>query len=294
MKDKKRVIIIDGQNWAHRAFHAHGNLQFNGRKMGMVFGFVNMLQTLFTKYPTPSKVYVCFDHARSKHRLKLLPTYKQREPKLGFDREAFDDQMKGLRSILLALGIPILYNKHTEADDFIAELTYKYQDKYKVVIASGDKDFRQLVTNNVTISDDKYGRITPKNFEKHFSIQPSQYLDYLVLVGDNSDKIPGVTGIGEKTAIKILNQYGNIENWIESTPDTIKTRQAAHILELNRTLIGLAEYRRKFGPTELVFYKDRPKPKFNEEKYIKLCKVWGLVKFRRDEFIKSFRHNSGK
>lgn len=293
-KETKRVIVIDGQNWAHRAFHAQSNLTFNGKKIGLIYGFINMLQATLSKYPAPYKVFVCFDHGRNQHRLDLLPDYKKREPKITFDRESFEEQIRGLRKILLTMGIPVLYDKMTEADDLIAEVVYKYQDKYKVIIASGDKDFRQLVTSRVTIQDEKYGRITPKNFVKHFQILPEQYADFLVLWGDSSDKIPGVTGVGEKTAIKILNEYGTIERWIADTPDTIKTRQALAIKDLNRKLINLRVFRDTFGPQEIVYFKGMKKPKFNLEKYTKLCKLYGLKKYRTEEFIKSFRHNSGK
>lgn len=293
-KIKKRVLIIDGQNWAHRAFHAQSGLMYNGKKIGLVYGFINMLNSLLVRFPHPYKVFVTFDHGRNQNRLDILPNYKNRPKKIDFDRESFEEQIGAIRKILVYMGIPVLYNKMTEADDYIAQLTFKYRDKYKVMIASGDKDFRQLVGPNVSISDDKHGRITHKNFEKLFKIKPEQYAEFLMLWGDNSDNIPGVTGVGEVTAIKILQQYGNIQTFHTKSPDTMKRRESIDIEERNRCLIDLPYFIGKFGEQELVFFKDKKKPKFHEERYIKMCQRYGLKKFRQPEFIRTFIRNSSR
>lgn len=294
-KPRKKVLIIDGQNWAHRAFHAQGNLTFNGKKMGLIYGFINMLQSTLTRFPTPKAVYVCFDHGRNQHRLDILPDYKNRPKKLDFDRESFEEQINAVRKILYYMGITCLYNKMTEADDYIAQLVADNENKYNVVICSGDKDFRQLVSKRVTIFDEKYGRITPLNFEKLFGIQPSQYADFLMMMGDASDHIPGITGVGEKTAIKMLLEWGSMKNFNDNCKlDTLKLRQSKDIYERNRTLIDLRYFLEKHGPQELHFYKDKKKPKFNSEKYVKMCVKYGIKKFRTEEFIQSFQHSLGR
>lgn len=293
-KIRKRVLIIDGQNWAHRAFHAQSGLMFQGKKIGLIWGFINMLNALTVRFPKAKKIFVTFDHGRNQHRLDLLPDYKLRPKKLDFDKESFEEQITALRKILVYMGIPVLYNKMTEADDYIAQLTFKYRDKYSVMIASGDKDFRQLVGKNVSITDDKHGRITHKNFESIFGIQPEQYADFLCWCGDNSDNIPGVQGIGEVTAVKLLKQFGNIETFNLKAPDTVKRRQSIDIYERNKSLIDLEYFINKYGEQPYVFLRDKKNPKFNEEKYLNMCKRYGLKKFSSQEFIQAFRRNIGR
>lgn len=293
-KVAKRILIIDGQNWAHRAFHAQSGLMFNGKKIGLVYGFINMINSLLVRFPKPKKIFVTFDHGRNQNRLDILPNYKLRDKKIDFDRESFEEQIGAIRKILVYMGIPVLYNKMTEADDYIAQLTFKYRDKYKILIASGDKDFRQLVGPNVSISDDKHGRITTKNFESIFGIKPEQYAEFLMLWGDTSDNIPGVRGIGEKTAIKILQEYGNLATYHTKSIDTVKRRESIEIEERNRCLIDLEYFISKYGEQELVFFKDKKKPKFHEERYLKMCQLYGLKKFRQPEFIQSLKRNIGR
>lgn len=288
-KNKKRkvIIIIDGNHCCHRAYHAMARMSYKGRGTGVVFGF---LQIMFgaTERFSPDKVIACFDGGRHKERLNILPTYKQRENRVDLDYEDFDRQRKGVMKMLYRLGIPQLRANGQEADDFIYTLVNKYEAKgWKVIIVSGDKDFRQLVSRRVWIYDNNKGVITPLNFVKNFEIRPEQYADFLCLDGDTSDKIPGVPGIGPKTAIKFLTQHGSIQNYIGDGKNSRDNKYAIirDTYHRNRVLINLRVFDQLFGPQELTYYKDKSKPKPNVDKYLTLCSKFGIKKFTEQKYL---------
>lgn len=261
-------------------------MQYKGQSTSITWGFLNILGGLLGRFK-PRRVYVCWDHGRHPKRLELLPTYKAREKRIDFDAEDYHKQLASLRDLLYYLGIPQLYANDTEADDYIYELTRRIltKTKKKAIICSGDKDFRQLVNDRIFIFDDKRGLITPLNFKKAFSINPEQYADYLCLIGDDSDKVPGVRGIGEKTAIKILEKHINVPLYIKAQPLDKFIPAIKEIYYLNRQLINLQYFHEIYGPQKLTYYRGQRKPQLNVLEYKKLCAKFGINKFVKDEFL---------
>lgn len=271
-----KILIVDGNNWAHRAYHSMNRMSYNGKGTGAIFGFLNILGSNLSKFK-PDKVFVCWDDGRNKHRLKLLSTYKKREPKISFDDEDFHRQKDIIMGMCTSLGIPQLWYPKREADDFIYSLVKKYSPKHKIVIASGDKDFRQLVTKRVLINDENKGLITPLNFKKLFGINPEQYSTYLALCGDSSDKIPGIIGCGDKTALKII--YNNtLENFRQEMVFGI-------IYDRNIKLIDLKLFDDTYGPFKLRFLNKERKPIQNIKRFKKLCELSGINKFATQQYI---------
>ncbi len=282
-----KIFIADGNNWLHRSFHAMGSMSYKGKGTGAIFGFLNLLQGNINKFK-PKKVYVPWDDGRNKHRLELLPNYKNREQKLGMDYDDLHRQKKVIQKILTSMGIAQLMHPGKEADDFIYSLVKKKSKKgVTIVIGSGDKDFRQLVNNNVWINDENKGLITPINFTKLFTINPDQYSNYLSLIGDDSDKIPGVPGFGEKTALKFLAEHYSMAAYLKSKIKHSKHDLLVETMARNRLLIDLKDFDIEYGPFKLHWLNDNPKPEKNEGRFYKLLSKQGINKFATDKFFNS-------
>lgn len=289
---KPKILIIDGNNWSHRAYHSMGTLRFGKKRMGTIFGFMNMLAASVTKFK-PKKVYVCWDGGSHPERLKIHPGYKKRTPKIDFDKDEFEKQIKVIRRLVSYLGIPQLHKPQREADDYIFQLAKRKEKKTDctIVIASGDKDFRQMVSKRIFISDENKGLITPINFMQLFGIAPEQFVFYLSMVGDASDKIPGVPGVGEKTALKIIEDFGSLKNYNLAGFGHSKYEQIHYHIGMSTSLIDLEWFfknhiKKKLDETD--FYKGKMKPKVRIEKYKELAVLWGLKKHRSEEFLELF------
>lgn len=281
-----KIFISDGNNWAHRSFHAMKNLSYAGKPSGGIFGFLNILGGNVSKFK-PKKIFVCWDDGRNKHRMKLLPNYKNRVQKLDMDYENFHSQKEVIQKLMYYLGIPQLVYPNREADDFIYSLVKKHSKdpNNRIVIGSGDKDFRQLVTNRIIIHDENKGLITPLNFRKLFNLLPYQYADYLSLCGDDSDKIPGVPGFGEKTTLDFLHTYGSVKGYLNQPIKIKKDELLRSTYSINNRLINLEHFDMVYGPFKLRYFKDNKKPKPNIEKYKKLCAKYGIKKFTTKEYL---------
>lgn len=289
---RKTILLLDGNHMLHRGYHAMGNMQFNGKGTGAIFGFLQILHGATARFK-PDKIRACFDDGRNPNRLSILPNYKNRvedreKRKITFDSEDFDRQTRYVLKMMVSLGIPTLRGKGCEADDFIYCLANQYVKKgYKVIICSGDKDFRQMVTKDIFIYDNNKGLITPLNFKKLFVIEPHQYADFLCLDGDTSDKIPGVPGVGPTTAIKLLKQWGSIQQFIGNGAN-VKDKKYVSIRDtynINNPLINLKTFHDRFGKQKMVYYKNKRKPKPNLERYSELCGKVGIRKFNTDAFL---------
>lgn len=287
---KKKILIIDGSNLAYRAYHSMSRMSYKGQGTAIQWGFLNILSGLLNRYNIGS-IRVCWDGKGSNpKRLEVLPTYRQRQEdkkRLDFDAEEFFRQREATREILYTLGIPQLVSDYVEADDYIYHLAMKaYKNsKKQILIASGDKDFRQLVNNRIGIHDEKHGYITPYNFKKLFKIEPHQYADYLCLLGDSSDKIPGVRGVGEVTACKLLTQHGTIANYLASNPKDRLADPIREIYPINRYLINLAYFVEKTGSPKVEYYKAAKKPQKNIDDYFEICSIFGINKFKTLKFV---------
>ena len=213
----KPIVLVDGSSYLYRAFHALPALSTaDGRPTGAVLGVVNMLYRLLDEYD-PERMAVVFDAPGKTFRDDLYAEYKANRPPMPDDLRA---QLEPLTSIIEAMGIVLLRIDGVEADDVIGTLAQQAADaNLDTVISTSDKDLAQLVGPHVTLVNTMDATtLDREGVERKFGVPPEKIVDYLALVGDSSDNIPGVPGVGPKTAAKWLNQYGSL--------DAIKTHAA--------------------------------------------------------------------
>ncbi len=226
----KPLILIDGSSYLYRAFHALPPLiNSQGQQTGAIFGVVNMIRKLRMEYH-PEQMVVVFDSKEKTFRDDLYEKYKA-------NRKAMPDelrpQIEPLHELIRAMGIPLLLIHGVEADDVIGTLAVK--SKQPVIISTGDKDMAQLVNKNIHLVNTMNDNLLDEKgvFEK-FGVHPNQILDYLTLIGDTSDNVPGVPGVGPKTAVKWLTQYKTLDNIIQhhkEIPGKIQDALEKHIPE---------------------------------------------------------------
>ena len=218
---KDRIFIIDGSSYLYRAYHAMPPLTASsGQPTGAIKGVTNMLMTL-KKDSEGSPIIVVFDAKGKTFRNDIYKDYKANRPPMPDDLR---EQLQPLKEIVRAIGFPLIEIDGVEADDVIATLVkIAKEKKFKTVISSLDKDLMQLVEDPIsTMMNTMTHQIfdEDKVLEK-FGVKPSQIRDMLALTGDTSDNIPGVPKVGQKTAAKWLNEYGNIDE-IKLNADHIK------------------------------------------------------------------------
>ena len=212
------LILVDGSSYLYRAYHAFPPLTNSaGEPTGAMYGVLNMLRSLLLQYQ-PSHVAVVFDAKGKTFRDDLFAEDKSRRPPMPDDRRA---QIEPLHSMVKAMGLPLLVTPGVEADDVIGTLALEAEKAgHAVLISTGDKDMAQLVTPNVTLINTMNNTILgPQEVCDKYGIPPELIIDFLALMGDSSDNIPGVPGVGEKTAQALLQGiggldalYGNLEN----------------------------------------------------------------------------------
>ncbi|MBN5183071.1 DNA polymerase I [Serratia marcescens] len=212
------LILVDGSSYLYRAYHAFPPLTNSaGEPTGAMYGVLNMLRSLLLQYQ-PSHVAVVFDAKGKTFRDDLFAEYKSHRPPMPDDLRA---QIEPLHSMVKAMGLLLLVTPGVEADDVIGTLALEAEKAgHAVLISTGDKDMAQLVTPNVTLINTMNNTILgPQEVCDKYGIPPELIIDFLALMGDSSDNIPGVPGVGEKTAQALLQGiggldalYGNLEN----------------------------------------------------------------------------------
>ncbi|MFS4459635.1 DNA polymerase I [Bdellovibrio sp. HCB2-146] len=211
----KRIYLVDVSSMFFRAFYAVRPLTSPaGVPVNAVYGFLSMIIKLF-KDEKPDHMVFCYDRKEPSFRKEMYEDYKAHRTEMPDDLSV---QIPYIKKLADLLGIPSLEVPNYEADDIIGTLTHwGRRQKMQVVIVSGDKDFGQLITDNVilydTMKDHKYDA---KGVFEKWGIRPDQFIDYLAIVGDTSDNIPGVKGVGEKGAIKLLEQFKHVEDIYEN------------------------------------------------------------------------------
>lgn len=210
----KPLILVDGSSYLFRAFHALPPLNNSkGQPTGAIYGVVNMLRKLIADY-TPAHIAVVFDAKGKTFREELYADYKANRPPMASELVS---QIAPLHKIIQAMGLPLLVVEGIEADDVIGTLASRATNQnMSVLISTGDKDFAQLVNDKITLVNTMNGEtLDPIGVEKKFGIPPNRIIDYLALVGDAVDNVPGVPKVGPKTAVKWLQQYGSLDNLIQ-------------------------------------------------------------------------------
>lgn len=241
-----RLLLVDGHAYAYRAFHAIRSLNApDGTPTNAIYGFVKMLQKMLLILE-PSHLLVLWDGGLAEERLAALPEYKANRPSTP---DALASQFPQLNDWLDAIGYPQLTRDGTEADDWIGTYARLAETAgWQVVVASSDKDFMQLVSTQVGLfnPNDKSEKVwTDADVVAKTGVQPAQIVDWLALVGDSVDNIPGVRGVGPKTATELLRRFGSIESLYARLPEVRSESQrtslmeAAEIVKRNQLMVRL-------------------------------------------------------
>lgn len=223
----KPLILVDGSSYLFRAFHAMPSLtNSKGLPTGAIYGVVAMLKKLMNNYQ-PEHIAVVFDASGPTFRNDMYAEYKANRPPMPDDLRV---QIDPLYELVEALGLPIIVMKGVEADDVIGTLARRAsRDKMPVLISTGDKDMAQLVDEYVTLSNSMTETTMDRSgvIEK-FGVPPERIIDYLALMGDTVDNIPGVYGVGPKTAAKWINEIGSLDDVIAQA-DNVKGKAGENL-----------------------------------------------------------------
>jgi DNA polymerase-1 len=240
----RRFFILDGNAYIHRAYHALPPLSTsNNQQVNAVYGFIRLLLKIKSVF-IPDYIAVCFDYPSKNFRHEIFKEYKANRKPLD---EVLISQMPLAREAVDALNISRVEIQGYEADDLIATIVkYNKKNLVQTVIVTGDKDILQLTEDeNVLVwNDSKNIMYDAKKVEDKYSVKPNQLLDIFALTGDATDNVPGIKGIGDKTAVKLLKEYGSLKNILQNA-DSIKGKvgkllqQGKGDVELSKKLIEL-------------------------------------------------------
>ncbi|OLQ95751.1 DNA polymerase I [Vibrio ponticus] len=212
------LILIDGSSYLYRAFHAYPGTMSNGEiPTNAVYGVVNMLRSMMRQFAS-DRIAVVFDAKGKTFRDDMYPEYKANRPPMPDDLRC---QIEPLHNVIRAMGLPLISISGVEADDVIGTLASQAsQQGIPVLISTGDKDMAQLVDENVTLINTMTNVVLDREgvIEK-FGIPPELIIDYLALMGDKVDNIPGVPGVGDKTATALLQGIGGLDKLFENLDD---------------------------------------------------------------------------
>ncbi len=242
-KPDNTLFLVDGSSYLYRAFHALPALNNSqGEATGAIYGVANMLRRLIRE-SNPSRAAVVFDAKGKTFRHEQYAQYKANRPPMP---DELREQLTGLKALVQAMGFPLLEIAGVEADDVIGTLCQQATAQgLNCVVSTGDKDLAQLVNSSVSLVDTmKNSTLTPDSVVDKFGVTPALIIDYLTLIGDTSDNIPGVPKVGPKTAVKWLQQYGNIDE-IVNRADEIKGKVGENLraflpqLPISRELVTI-------------------------------------------------------
>jgi DNA polymerase I len=272
------IYLVDGSSYIYRAYHAiRGLSNSQGLPTNAIFGFTRMLIKLLEDRK-PEYLMMLFDSKGPTFRHKIYEEYKAHRPTMPEDLSV---QIPYIKEVTKGLNLPSLELEGYEADDLIGTLAVKAEEAgFSVVMVTGDKDFIQLVTKNVQIWDPmKDKTITIETFQKSYNLEPAQMIDVMGLTGDVSDNIPGVPGIGPKTAISLIQTYGNIDHLYQKVDDITKKKQKENLIKfkdqayLSRRLVKIDRQ----APVEFIPETFRLSTTDNE----KLSRLFKVLEFRQ-------------
>ena len=229
MKNDYQVVLVDGSSYLFRAFHALPQLlSSKGQATGAIKGVISMIKKLINDYPD-SHVAIVFDAKGKTFRNEIYSEYKANRPPMP---DELRSQIEPIHNIIRMMGLPLLIVDDVEADDVIGTLaTQATQNKKSVLISTGDKDMAQLVSPHVTLINTMNNTLMdPDGVVEKFGVRADQIIDYLALVGDTSDNIPGVPKCGPKTAVKWLAAHESLNGVMENA-DEVKGKVGDYLRE---------------------------------------------------------------
>lgn len=240
---QKTLYLIDAHGYLHRAYHALPPLtNSKGEPVGALFGFARML-TKIIRQNRPDRLVVCFDDAAPTFRHKAYAEYKAHRKEIETELKF---QLPLARDLVEAWGLPQSVLPGYEADDLIATLAeIGSKEGYAVVVVAADKDALQLVGGNIAVLNEQKGvRYDAEGVKKKYGIRPDQLVDYFALLGDSSDNVPGVPGVGEKTATHLIQSFENLDgvySHLDEVKGSVKEKLRVHETEarLSRDLVVL-------------------------------------------------------
>ena len=286
MKDKE-LYLIDATAFCYRAFYAISGLATSfGQPTNAIYGFMNMLNKVL-KEKKPEYLAVCFDVSKDTFRLKKFAEYKIQRPPMP---DGLSSQIPLIKKIVAAYGIAILEKEGFEADDVIATLVKTAAKKrMPAVIISSDKDMLQLVDENTTVFSpykDTGTLYDEKKVLERFHARPSQIADILALMGDSVDNIPGVKGIGEKTAAELIQRFGSVENLLKHL-DTLEPERLKKLINENIDNLKLSKELAVLD-REVDIELDLEKLRINQPDYQELSNLFKYLEFKK--LLKSLPH----
>jgi len=278
MSDKS-LFLIDTTAFCYRAFYALSGLSTSsGQPTNAVYGFLNILNKVL-KDQKPDYLICCFDVSRDTFRAKKFAEYKIQRPPMP---DGLSSQIPVIKDIISAYRIPIFEKKGFEADDIIAELARKAAAKnMRVTIVSSDKDILQLVDKRITVFNpykDEGVFYDASGVKERFGVEPERIADVIALAGDDADNIPGVPGIGEKTAARLIQDHGTLAKMLKNIskvePEKIKLAISEHIqrIKLNKELVDLHQ--------RLGLKLDLKKAEVREPDYAELGRIFKKLEFK--------------
>jgi len=272
------IYLVDGSSYIYRAYHAiQGLSNSQGLPTNATFGFTRMLIKLLEDR-LPEYLIMLFDSKGPTFRHKIYEEYKANRPPMPEDLSI---QIPYIKEVTRGLNLPLLELEGYEADDLIGTLAAKAEEAgFSVVMVTGDKDFMQLVTENIHIWDPmKDKTITIETIRESFGLEPEQITDVMGLSGDTSDNIPGVPGIGPKTAIALIQTYGNIDQLYQNVDNITQKKQKENLIKfkdqayLSRRLVKIDSQ----APVEFKPENSRLGTADND----KLSKLFKFLEFRQ-------------
>lgn len=222
-QQNKTIYLVDGNSYIYRAYHAIGYLSNSkGLRTNAIFGFTKMLLKLFDD-KNPEYAAVALDSKGPTFRHEIYDQYKATRPPMPDD---LIEQLPYIKSIIQWLGVKMIEMPGYEADDIIGTLAKKGEEKgYNVVVVTGDKDFRQIISDKTSLWDTMKDKVTDLDaLHMEYGLEPAQIIDLMGLSGDTSDNVPGVKGVGEKTALTLIQDFGSLEKVYEHLEEITKKK----------------------------------------------------------------------
>lgn len=298
------VLVVDGNNTAHRARHSY-ELSYKQYDTSVSYGFLSILAANIRRFERVSSVIVCWDGGVPQFRYDRLPGYKRRDHSEEEWYPEFLRQIKELHEILPQFGVYSMRKAKTEADDLMYHAARMVSHDYHKILMTTDKDLLQAIRFDTSVwQPSQEVLITPKNFEETTGVKQSDYLVYRSMVGDSSDKVDGIKGIGDKTAVKLIEQYGaspsNLVNVASGLNATVPP-MSDHIAKLVRAY-GLKGFSDTMAATRLdwdmcgarAYLLDELKKSltYNHEAVVKYLKSWAFVSLMDSQFFNGFKNLS--